>query len=304
VHVWSAHTLMKRAGQQSSVLNVDPRAPESDRYIKISGGLDLVRQLVRHVGNDWMLNVHTNGHNPKSWAIAAVCGVAAQFGPGATLMLHSGMAPVYIRSAPKGMRQVIRLACALYRQIVCVNNEIASAVADLGIPKEQIQITPAFLPVETPEIVPPPDIESWMQQHSPVMTSTMFFRAEYGFEVLLDAVSRLRDGYPQIGCLIMGTGEGREQAAELVSRRGLGDRIFLAGDLDHELCLALMSRSAVFVRPTFRDGDSISVREAVSLGVQVIASNVGTRPDGVLLFEPGDVNGLVAKIEQALTKTT
>jgi glycogen synthase len=251
-----------------------------------------------------MLNVHTNGHNPKSWAIAAVCGVAAQFGPGATLMLHSGMAPGYIRSAPKGMRHVIRLACALYRQIVCVNNEIALAVADLGIPKEQIQITPAFLPVETPEIVPPPDIESWMQQHSPVMTSTMFFRAEYGFEVLLDAVSRLRDGYSQIGCLIMGTGEGREQAAELVSRRGLGDRIFLAGDLDHELCLALMSRSAVFVRPTFRDGDSISVREAVSLGVQVIASNVGTRPDGVLLFEPGDVNGLVAKIEQALTKTT
>ena len=78
MHVWSAHTLMKRAGQQSSVLNVDPRAPESDRYIKISGGVDFVRQLVRHVGNDWMLNVHTNGHNPKSWAIAAVCGVAAQ----------------------------------------------------------------------------------------------------------------------------------------------------------------------------------------------------------------------------------
>ena len=267
MHVWSAHTLMKRAGQQSSVLNVDPRAPESDRYIKISGGVDLVRQLVRHVGNDWMLNVHTNGHNPKSWAIAVVCGVAAQFGPGATLMLHSGMAPGYIRSAPKGMRQIIRLACALYRQIVCVNGEIASAVSDLGIPKEQIQITPAFLPVETPEIVLPPDIESWMQQHSPVMTSTMFFRAEYGFEVLLDAVSRLKDRYPEIGCLVMGTGEGREQAAELVAKRGLGDRIFLAGDLDHELCLALMSQSAVFARPTFRDGDSISVREAVSLGV-------------------------------------
>jgi glycosyltransferase involved in cell wall biosynthesis len=295
---------MKRAGQQSSVLNVDPRAPESDRYIKISGGVDLVRQLVRHVGNDWMLNVHTNGHNPKSWAIAAVCGVAAQFGPGATLMLHSGMAPAYIRGAPKGMRQIIRLACALYRQIVCVNGEIASAVSDLGIPKEQIQITPAFLQVETQEIVVPPDIERWMQQHSPVMASTMFFRAEYGFEVLLDAVSRLKDRYPEIGCLVMGTGEGREQAAELVARRGLGDRIFLAGDLDHELCLALMSQSAVFARPTFRDGDSISVREAVSLGVQVVASNVGTRPDGVLLFEPGDVNGLVARIEQALTKTT
>jgi len=92
--------------------------------------MDLIRQLVRHVGNDWMLNVHESGHNPTSWAIAAVCGVAAQFGPGATLMLHSGMAPGYIRNAPKKMRHVIRLACALYRQIICVNDEIASAVAD------------------------------------------------------------------------------------------------------------------------------------------------------------------------------
>src|SRR5262245_35560913 len=303
VHVWSAHTRMKRAGQQSSVLNIDPRAPASDRYIKISSGMDLIRQLVRHVGNDWMLNVHTNGHNPKSWAIAGVCGVAAQFGPGATLMLHSGLAPGYIRNAPKRMRQVIRLSCALYRQIICVNDEIAKVVADLGIPQEQIQITPAFLPIEAPRVVPPPEIECWMEQHSPVMASTMFFRTEYGFEVLLDAVSRLADSYPQIGCLVMGIGEGREEAAEVVARRGLSDRICLTGDLDHELCLALMSRSAIFVRPTFRDGDSVSVREAVSLGVQVIASNVGTRPAGVLLFEPGDVNGLVERIEQVCSES-
>src|SRR5262249_57616360 len=129
----------------------------------------------------------------------------------------------------------------------------------------------------------------WMERHTGVMRSTMFFRAEYGFEVLLDAVSRLKDRYSEIGCLVMGTGEGREQAAELVARRGLGDRIFLAGDLDHELCLALMSQSAVFARPTFRDGDSISVREAVSLGVQFVASNVCTRPHDVFLFAPYDI---------------
>src|SRR3989449_6019818 len=85
VHVWSAHALLKRTGQQSSVLNVDPRAPESDAYIKISGPCDLLRELLRHVSNDWVLNVHTNGHNPKSWLIAFACGLAAQFGPGASL---------------------------------------------------------------------------------------------------------------------------------------------------------------------------------------------------------------------------
>src|SRR3954447_21580805 len=60
VHVCSAHALMKRAGQQSSVLNVDTRAPESDAYIRVSGAIDLIRQLVRHTWNGWVLNVHTN----------------------------------------------------------------------------------------------------------------------------------------------------------------------------------------------------------------------------------------------------
>src|SRR5262244_242937 len=76
VHVWSAHMLMKRTGQQSNVLNIDPGAPRHSAYIKISGGTDLLLQLLRHVCNDWRLDVHTNGHNPKSWFIGLACGLA------------------------------------------------------------------------------------------------------------------------------------------------------------------------------------------------------------------------------------
>ena len=291
---------MRQAGQQSSVLNIDPRAPQSDAYIKVSGALDLLRELVRHVWNDWTLHVHTNGHNPKSWAIALACGIASQFGPGATLTLHSGMAPAYIRSAPQWMRRVMRFTCVLYRQVTCVNAEIASAVMALGLAKEQIEITPAFLPIEAREVVPPSEIESWLQQHSPVMTSTMFFRPEYGFELLVQAMARLKHRYPRIGCLVMGSGEDRQQAAALIARHKLSDAIVLTGDVGHELCLTLMARSAVFSRPTLRDGDSISVREAAALGVPVVASNVGTRPEGVLLFEPGDVAGFVEQVNRAV----
>jgi glycosyltransferase involved in cell wall biosynthesis len=291
---------MKRTGQQSSVLNIDPRAPESDEYIKVAGGLDLARQLVRHVGNDWTLKVHINGHNPKSWTIALACGVAAQFGPGASLTLHSGMAPAYIRTAPEWMRRIIRMACVLYRPIVCVNEEIADAVAGLGVAQDNLEITPAFLPTDAPDVELPPDVENWVREHSPVVTSTMFFRPEYGFELLVKAVERLKEKYSRIGCLVMGSGEDRDQAGALVEKYGLGGTIYLAGDLSHELCLALMARSLAFVRPTFRDGDSISVREAVALGVPVIASNVGTRPAGVRLFPAGDVARLVEQIEASL----
>src|SRR5437870_2642764 len=204
VHVWSAHTRMKRAGLQSNVLNIDPRAPASSAYIKISGAADLVRQLFRHTSDDWALSVHTNGHNPKSWFVALVCGIAAQFGPAATLTLHSGGVPAYLNSGSERRK-------------------------------------------------------------------------------------------------VMGRGERSDEALALGRRAGLADAMLLVGDVDHEQCLALMARSDVFVRPTLMDGDSISVREALALGVPVVASNVGTRPEGTQLFQAGNARELVKQLENAIS---
>jgi glycogen(starch) synthase len=296
--------LMKRMGQQSSVLNVDPNAPAADAYIKISGGADFLVQLLRHVWNDWALHVHTNGHNPKSWFIGLACGLAGQLGPGATLTLHSGLAPAYLRSSAGWKREVARFACVLYDRVTCVNTEIADAVAELGVEANKVQITPAFFPVEAPNVSLPEDIELWLQQRSPVISATMFFRPEYGFEILLSALSRLTERYPQIGCLVMGSGEERATAEALVVKSGLKERIYLGGDFDHGLCLALMARSSAFVRPTFQDGDSISVREALALRVPVVASNVGTRPEGVTLFTAGDVEGLVNAVVRVISTAT
>src|SRR5438552_468509 len=120
VHVLSEHALMKRAGHQSSVLNVDTRAPESSAYIKVSGALDMGRKLFRHVYDDWALNVHTNGHNSKSWLVALACGIASQFGPAAKLTLHSGLAPGYLRSDAQLRKAIARMACLMYSRVVCV----------------------------------------------------------------------------------------------------------------------------------------------------------------------------------------
>jgi glycogen synthase len=301
VHVWNTHTRMRRMGLQCNVLNIQPRAPSSGSYIKVSGGLDLVRKLVRHALDDWTLSVHTNGHNRKSWFIALLCGVAAQLGCGGTLTLHSGMAPEYLRGGSGWRRTVVRLACLMYDRVICVNEEIAESLEGLGIPRRQMEIKPAFVPVPRVECEVPDQLDRWIKRHPMFLSVTLSFRPEYGFELLMNAMSRLNRKHPQLGCLVIGTGEDRTQAEELIRKRGLGDRVFLAGDVDHQLCLTAISYSTVFVRPTFRDGDSISVREAMSMGVPVVASNVGTRPEGALLFEAGDLEALIGQVERALS---
>ncbi len=300
----NAHERLKRAGLRSNVLNIDTRAAASNAYIRISGGTGLARELIRHASDDWSLSVHTNGHNIKSWLVALACGLAAQLGPGATLTLHSGFVPSYLESASALKRLLARMSCVLYSNVVCVNDEIAESITGLGIPRRQLNINPAFLPLDAPDIRLPENIGAWFERRRPVLSTVLFFRPEYGFDLLVNAVAKLRLRRPEIGCVVMGSGDETERAraAALVEREGLRDAIMLAGDVDHDLCCALMARSTVFVRATLQDGDSISVREAQSLGIPVVASNMGTRPEGTFLFEAGDVNELTAAVERALRK--
>jgi len=139
-----------------------------------------------------------------------------------------------------------------------------------------------------------------MGRHQPLLSAALFFRPEYGFDLLATAIARLRLRYPSVGCLVMGTGEQRDEAEQRIHETGLEDNVLMLGDVNHDACLALMSASDVFVRPTLEDGDSISVREALSLGVPVVASRTGTRPAGTILFQPGDVGEMLSKVELAM----
>src|SRR4030095_9090130 len=102
--------------------------------------------------------------------------------------------------------------------------------------KEKIQSTPAFLPIEKPDVVVPPEIEDWIQRHSPVVSSAILFRPEYGFELLVEAMCRMRDRLPRMGCVVMGC-QDRGEAAALVARHELEEVMFLAGGPQHHLGL-------------------------------------------------------------------
>jgi glycosyltransferase involved in cell wall biosynthesis len=248
----------------------------------------------------WTLHLHTNGHNLKSWLIALGCGLAGQSRGGCILTLHSGMVPGYLENSPVWRRKLAELTCSLYGQVVCVSPEIRDALLSIGVESQRIEVVPAFLSMVRPEVAPEPALLAWIGRHRPMFSTVLFFRPEYGFDLLIAGLARLSGLYPSFGCLVMGSGEQRAEAEKRIREAGLEQNILLLGDVDHETCLAMMSACDVFLRPTLEDGDSISVREALALGVPVVASRAGTRPAGAILFEPGDPEGMLAAIELAL----
>ena len=74
------------------------------------------------------------------------------------------------------------------------------------------------------------------------------------------------------------------------------------GDLAHDLTLAVLQRAQVFLRTTRYDGDALSVREALALGVPVVATRTALRPAGPRLVDVGDRRGLDAAIRECLAE--
>src|SRR5205814_3643851 len=138
----------------------------------------------------------------------------------------------------------------------------------------------------------PPSVEEFLRRHSPVIGAVASIGPEYGLPLIAEAAVRLRPAYPRLGLLLMGPA-GFERA-------DLDGSLLLAGQLPHDTALAVMGRLDVFVRPTYFDGDASSVREALALGVPVVASDTDFRPEGVVVFRRGDVGALSDALRLAL----
>src|SRR5260221_10860228 len=124
VHVYEIRKRLQALGVDCQVVNVDPRASESDEFISIRSGWDLFRTSLRLARSGWILHAHTNGHNLKSWLIALTVGLAGLSGPGSVLTLHSGMLPSYLAQERTGARLLARMTGILYRRVNAGSHEV------------------------------------------------------------------------------------------------------------------------------------------------------------------------------------
>lgn len=62
----------------------------------------------------------------------------------------------------------------------------------------------------------------------------------------------------------------------------------------------LMKYSDIFIRATATDGDSLSVREGLDVGLKVIATDCVTRPSGTILFKYNDKSSLISALDTSV----
>jgi glycosyltransferase involved in cell wall biosynthesis len=110
-----------------------------------------------------------------------------------------------------------------------------------------------------------------------------------GFEVLLQALASL----PQVGLLLAGEGGGRPQLESQVRALGLERRVVLLGQLP-SIALLLGAADAL-VMPSRSEGMPLTLLEAMSAGVPVVATRAGGIPEVITDGE----HGLLVKVDAA-----
>jgi glycosyltransferase involved in cell wall biosynthesis len=127
-----------------------------------------------------------------------------------------------------------------------------------------------------------------------------------GHEYLIEAVAELKQSFPSLHLVIVGSGDRHDTLLQQAELAGLRDAIHLLGHRDDiEACLAGMD---LFVLPSLNEGMGRALIEAMAAGLPVIASRVGGIPSVIthertgLLVPPGDAGALAEALRRLLER--
>lgn len=120
---------------------------------------------------------------------------------------------------------------------------------------------------------------------------------EKGFFDLLEATALVKRYIPNFKLRCGGEGDVNDVMSR-IKKLGIDRNVELLGWVDEEERMKLLECSTIFVLPSYVEGMPMAVIEAMSMGIPVVASNVGGVPDVIengkegILVGAGDVNAI------------
>lgn len=122
------------------------------------------------------------------------------------------------------------------------------------------------------------------------------------YSTLIKAFLLFAKTHDRLKLVMVGDGDEYDSLKKEILESGHADQISLLGKRND--IAALLNCFDVFVQPSFYEGLSNTILEAMAMGLPIIASNVGGNRDIIhhgsngLLFHPDDVHGLTSSLEE------
>ncbi len=266
------------------------------------GKLRLVKALLSASLAKSVVHVHVCGHN---WACHALIAFARALAPKSRFIvtLHSGILPEFLRRLSPLGRGALLALLARVDELVCVSAKNRDALASIGVPAEKISVASPFI-AERSAAPGSSSASTEVDRPKSIRLCAMVApEALYGADLLVDGFATLAADLPATELYLFGTGGADRAVADALSTRGLAARVRALGELSRAEVHTLLRDSDLLVRPTYADGDSVNVREALSVGCRVVASDAAVRPPAVRTFPTGDAAAFASAMAASLAES-
>ena len=211
------------------------------------------------------------------------------------LCLETGLSP----AGAEALEHSERVALASARSVIVTSPRTAATVTDLlGVPESRITVA---IPGTDPA---PPAAGSADGLVRMLCVGTVTPRK--GQELLVQALAGLGGQWElTIGGSLDRHPAAAARLAAAIARAGVGDRIRLAGELDHDQLAAHYAAADLFVSASLYEGYGMALTEALARGLPIVAVAGGAVADTVpaaagLMVPPGDVGGLRDALQRCI----
>lgn len=241
-------------------------------------------------------------HSRFDTLIAAASGLSARSGH-RVITLHSHRIEHELRSTRPGMRAATTWALRRFDTVIVVSDALAAIVSPVLRRDQRLEVVPAYLPAErrspaVPAAVPTLVVSSYQLGTEPASDI-------YGLALACQTFRELADQGSDwaLSIYLAQAPRSRAQSAyldhlrQLLATSAAPERGTI--HIGEPLVPALRGNT-VYLRPTTTDGDAVSVREALELGVPVLASDAADRPPGVFVVPSRSPEAWAAEAQRVL----
>lgn len=277
---------VRAAGHRCSLINVTRhRSQEADDVYYPDSPIELLRRI-RSLRPD-VVHIHAGGDFLLRYAalfLALTLGLRQR----TVFTFHSGGFPGSDTGRRARRWSVRGFALRRLSAVIGVNAELMDVFRRYGVAESRRHLIPPYVPTFDVESVRqetlPDSLASFVATHSPLFLTVGLLEPEYAIDQQFIAMEDLARDLPASGLLVVGSGSLDAELRTAAAKNSRASHIMICGDVARRHTLKLISSADLLLRTTRYDGDAISVREALTLGTRVIATDNGMRPAGVTLI--------------------
>ncbi|QAZ38507.1 hypothetical protein C1M51_03180 [Methylibium sp. Pch-M] len=223
--------------------------------------------------------------------------IARLFGHAVIFHLHSGHISGHIDRLPLVGQRIAGWVLSRFSCVVVLSEVWRTFVLRIA-PTAEVAIVPNYVVLPTIE---PVDPTPQLAEQALNLLFLGFVGSNKGVFELIPAVARARSAGYDVRLTIAGHGEvdkARRMAADL----DVADAVSVIGWVDGERKLELLRAADVYILPSRNEGMPVSILEAMSWSIPVVATRVGGIPEMIdsgvegLLVKPGDVESILDAI--------